>query len=140
VHGPDALDLLQRGVAAVTGCAVIFPDQRAVAGTQAINHAVLAAEVNAALPERGRRIHAAARDEMPKLPAGGMVKRVNRVRVHLGDEHLAARDGQRGERAAELHFPRLAEVGQERLVGVAAALRVVAISGPVLRVGVGAER
>ena len=34
------------------------------------------------------------------------------VRVHLRDEHLAACDSQRGERSTELHFPRLAEIGQ----------------------------
>ena len=77
---------------------------------------------------------------MPRRQARRVVERVHRVRVHLRDEHLAARDGKRGKRAAELHFPGLGEVGQERLVGTAAALCVVAVGGPVLRVGVGGER
>ncbi len=136
VDRPDALELLEGHLAHVARRGMEPPDQRAVARAQGIDAAVHAAEDDAALELGRRRVHAGTRDEMPGFFARSRRRRRKTVWASTWEtKSLPARDDRRAEAPAELDLPAAAHVLHERLVGVAAALRVVAIRRPVVGVG-----
>ena len=140
MHRPDTLKLLKGHMPQVGRRRPETPGQFPVACPESVDTAIHAAEDDTPREPRRRRIDARSGDEMPRfLPCHG-IECVQRVSLDRGNEDLAPRNDGRAEATAEFCLPRRGDVRGEILVREAAALCVVAVGGPVLRVGVGGER